>query len=173
MQKAILLVVSIVALAVGGFFAWQSGAFGNMSKDEGVFCTADAMQCPDGSYVGRTGPNCEFVCPAGVPTTGETETITLKIGERGEVLGIFVTPLSILEDSRCPIDVQCIQAGTVRVKMQVETGMGTGDLTLALGDLGTTETETITLTRVSPEPVSTDPIVPSEYRLTFELKKRK
>lgn len=30
---------------------------------EEVFCTADAMQCPDGSYVGRSGPNCEFVCP--------------------------------------------------------------------------------------------------------------
>ena len=31
---------------------------------EAVFCTQDAMQCPDGSYVGRTGPNCEFaVCP--------------------------------------------------------------------------------------------------------------
>ena len=23
-------------------------------------CTTDAKQCPDGSYVGRTGPNCEF-----------------------------------------------------------------------------------------------------------------
>jgi hypothetical protein len=28
-----------------------------------VICTADAMQCPDGSYAGRTGPNCEFMCP--------------------------------------------------------------------------------------------------------------
>ncbi len=26
-------------------------------------CTSDAMQCPDGSWVGRSGPNCEFVCP--------------------------------------------------------------------------------------------------------------
>ncbi len=26
-------------------------------------CTQDAKQCPDGSYIGRTGPNCEFVCP--------------------------------------------------------------------------------------------------------------
>jgi Immunoglobulin-like domain of bacterial spore germination len=34
------------------------------STTEAVFCTADAMMCPDGSYVGRTGPNCEFVCPA-------------------------------------------------------------------------------------------------------------
>ena|SRR3989344_5548571 len=30
---------------------------------EQVFCPMDAMQCPDGSYVGRTGPNCIFVCP--------------------------------------------------------------------------------------------------------------
>ncbi len=29
-----------------------------------TFCTEDARQCPDGSFVGRTGPNCEFVCPA-------------------------------------------------------------------------------------------------------------
>lgn len=29
-----------------------------------VMCTMDAKQCPDGSYVGRQGPNCEFAkCP--------------------------------------------------------------------------------------------------------------
>lgn len=35
-------------------------------------CTMDAKQCPDGSYVGRSGPNCEFVCPAstGAPSPG-------------------------------------------------------------------------------------------------------
>lgn len=31
--------------------------------DKVVACTMDAKQCPDGSYVGRTGPNCEFICP--------------------------------------------------------------------------------------------------------------
>lgn len=30
---------------------------------EEVACTMDAMLCPDGSYVGRSGPTCEFVCP--------------------------------------------------------------------------------------------------------------
>jgi hypothetical protein len=35
-----------------------------------VMCTLDAMQCPDGSFVGRTGPNCEFVCPE-LPTVPE------------------------------------------------------------------------------------------------------
>lgn len=32
--------------------------------EEGVMCTQDAKLCPDGSYVGRTGPRCEFApCP--------------------------------------------------------------------------------------------------------------
>ncbi|TSC86936.1 MAG: peptidoglycan binding domain-containing protein [Parcubacteria group bacterium Gr01-1014_8] len=26
-------------------------------------CTQEAMQCPNGTWVGRTGPNCQFVCP--------------------------------------------------------------------------------------------------------------
>ncbi len=32
--------------------------------DEQVMCTMDAKLCPDGSYVSRHGPNCEFAsCP--------------------------------------------------------------------------------------------------------------
>lgn len=34
----------------------------NKPTKESVVCTMDAKQCPDGSYVGRTGPSCEFVC---------------------------------------------------------------------------------------------------------------
>lgn len=31
---------------------------------EPVACTMEAKLCPDGSYVGRTGPKCEFApCP--------------------------------------------------------------------------------------------------------------
>lgn len=28
-----------------------------------IACTMDAMMCPDGTYVGRSGPKCEFICP--------------------------------------------------------------------------------------------------------------
>ena len=31
-----------------------------------VMCTMDAQQCADGGWVGRSGPNCEFACPAAV-----------------------------------------------------------------------------------------------------------
>src|SRR3989339_930880 len=39
------------------------------SEDNQVACTMDAKICPDGSSVGRTGPNCEFSqCPADIGT---------------------------------------------------------------------------------------------------------
>lgn len=34
------------------------------NDDDAVFCTMDAFECADGTWVGRTGPNCEFVCPS-------------------------------------------------------------------------------------------------------------
>ncbi len=35
-----------------------------IKETDGVACTQEAKLCPDGSYVGRVGPNCEFkTCP--------------------------------------------------------------------------------------------------------------
>lgn len=36
-------------------------------SDEGVACTLEALLCPDGSAVGRSGPNCEFAPCPGAP----------------------------------------------------------------------------------------------------------
>lgn len=57
--------VLLVVLALGGLVVLRGDTFfGDEKEQEKItYCTADAMQCPDGSYVGRTGPNCEFVCP--------------------------------------------------------------------------------------------------------------
>jgi len=39
-------------------------AFIYIDEEELVTCTQEAKICPDGSYVGRVGPNCEFEkCP--------------------------------------------------------------------------------------------------------------
>ncbi len=37
------------------------------------------------------------------------------------VNGISITPVQVTEDSRCPVDVNCIQAGTVAIMVKVET----------------------------------------------------
>jgi len=73
MQKIIIIGVFIV-LIVGGFWWLKELSISqnaNLSEDEMVMCTMDALECPDGSFVGRTGPNCEFVCP---PFTVSEET---------------------------------------------------------------------------------------------------
>jgi len=62
MSNKILYIVIAIALGtwlVGYVFDQHQSNNG----DDGIVCTADAMQCPDGSYVGRSGSNCEFICP--------------------------------------------------------------------------------------------------------------
>jgi hypothetical protein len=74
--KGIALLV-LLAVVLGGAFYFTEY---KESSPTPVACTLEAMQCPDGSYVGRTGPNCQFVCPpvatttapAPKPTTGGT-----------------------------------------------------------------------------------------------------
>lgn len=42
------------------------------SPEDSIMCTMDAKMCPDGSFVGRTGPDCAFAaCPDEMPTAGE------------------------------------------------------------------------------------------------------
>lgn len=52
-------------------------------------CPADAKQCPDGSYVGRTGPNCEFApCPIlTCPSQGYYSTIQTGMDCTAKTIG--------------------------------------------------------------------------------------
>lgn len=63
------ILIGVVVLAAIGlaFFFMRRGDNADMvngADDNAVVCTMDAKLCPDGSYVGREGPNCEFrACP--------------------------------------------------------------------------------------------------------------
>jgi hypothetical protein len=37
----------------------------NQAEMDMIMCPADARECPDGTYVSRTGPNCEFAACSG------------------------------------------------------------------------------------------------------------
>lgn len=67
MKKPIILLTVASALVVGIallFMSRQPKKGTPVETPEQVFCTQDAMMCPDGSYVGRVGPKCEFkACP--------------------------------------------------------------------------------------------------------------
>lgn len=52
-------------------------------EDRDVICTTDVKQCPDGSYVSRTGCNCEFAaCPGETPKDSQVETLVGPVGVR-------------------------------------------------------------------------------------------
>ena len=48
-------------------------------------CPQIAKECPDGSYVGPTGPNCTFVCPSSTTSTSNASNIR-QLNAPGNVL---------------------------------------------------------------------------------------
>lgn len=106
------------------------------------------------------------------PTQPQSGAITVRIGESGIVAGITISPIDLLEDSRCPTDVTCIQAGTVRMRAAVADAGGTATYEFRLGNTITTARETIQLVGVTPESISTVTKVPSNYRFTFQVTNR-
>jgi hypothetical protein len=58
--------------AAGATFLYDGGC-STTPTPVPIACTADAFPCPNGVWVGRTGPKCEFVCPA---TAASAQCIT-------------------------------------------------------------------------------------------------
>lgn len=106
------------------------------------------------------------------PTRVQSGTVTLGFGETGTVGQVRITPQALLEDSRCPSDVVCIQAGTVRVSAELVSALGTATAEFMLNTPITTEAEEIILTGVAPDTESTTAIDDSEYRFTFSIEPR-
>lgn len=102
----------------------------------------------------------------------ESATLTLGMGESGSALDITIVPQEVLEDSRCPMDVQCIQAGTVRVSTTLESPSGTAPQLFILNQPITTETRTVVLVQVLPAPKAGEPIATSTYQFVFEVRQR-
>lgn len=70
----IIIIATLVALgAIGATYLVLNK--NKLNQPPARACTQEAKQCPDGSYVGRTGPNCEFAaCPAvAEPPSGECQ----------------------------------------------------------------------------------------------------
>lgn len=83
--------IPILIIIGGGIWFLASGQLGQSSNNPNIVpitppnnpvaCTMEAKLCPDGSYVSRTGPNCEFALCPDIPTSkksGITGTVTLS-----------------------------------------------------------------------------------------------
>jgi len=90
-------------------------------------------------------------------------------GETVSVGGPRVTPVSLVEDSRCPQDVQCVWAGRVRISVRIETGAGTISQDLDLGTPVQVADGKLTLVEVYPDKRKDTPIYPEQYRFAFRF----
>lgn len=86
-------------------------------------CTKDLFACPDGTKVGRTGPNCEFNCPTGPdPMPSSTPT------------GCIPRPSCLDDEKACRMD---LKPGTVWCPTPSATpGIGTVAEFKAIGACG-------------------------------------
>ncbi len=112
-SKNIKLLPVILTLALLGTTAYLA-RINYIQQPEPVFCTQEARLCPDGSYVGRTGPKCEFsACP---------ENISLPVGYTLDAYSVektletactknsdCVTPDEYQLIQRCPLVTICIE----------------------------------------------------------------
>lgn len=67
-------------------------------------CDADAMICPDGSAVGRTGPNCEFEkCPSVFleEPIGKSPVVCTEVMKQAEFCTMEYAPVCGLVDVQC------------------------------------------------------------------------
>lgn len=89
----------------------------------------------------------------------------VSLGQIAAVSGPRVRPDRVIEDSRCPRDVQCIQAGRLIVRVTIFGGGWSREMDLTLGMPVPVADGSLTL--VDAVPASADQ--PRRYRFTFRF----
>ncbi|MDD5433145.1 MAG: hypothetical protein PHE77_00580 [Candidatus Pacebacteria bacterium] len=80
-MKKIIILISIAVFLIAAVLV----DFKFFTQPKQVVCTEEAMLCPDGSYVSRVGPNCEFAdCP--LVDNGGTGILPFDSGVEGVVM---------------------------------------------------------------------------------------
>ena len=103
------------------------------------------------------------------PATNGIGTFESTVGRRIELGNRAVTPLAVLEDSRCPANVQCIQAGTVRLQVRLEEAGRSWDAVVGLKQPAALENAWLHLLGVCPPRPTPERPAERDYRLTFAI----
>ena len=91
----------------------------------------------------------------------------VEIGRIASVGLLRVTPLAVLEDSRCPEDARCIWAGRLKIRAAISGSEGRRTVELVLGKGYLVANGALTLETATPVPRTDAPTKPSNYRFGF------
>jgi hypothetical protein len=110
----------------------------------------------------------------GVPTVNTLPTtVSVRLGEEFRIADpeLVVRFAEVIQDSRCPVDVACLQAGSATLRFSViEPNGDLGTVILETGGPGqASHGLAFRLVGLTPDPRSTRPINPKDYRATVEV----
>jgi hypothetical protein len=93
------------------------------------------------------------------------------LGQVARVDGVTIRPLRVVEDSRCPSDVQCVWAGRLVILAEVGYRGGSESFrgTMTLGQALILGRESVTLVSATPGKTAGSTIDPRAYRFTFTV----
>ena len=115
--------------------------------------------------------------------TRSTDSLPLNqevVIENGKTLqnlteDISITMVSVVEDSRCPTEVDCVWEGDANVRFSFKTGANAHEINLhtTLNPKDTTIGKfNISLQRLDPHPANTDAIPQNAYKATIVVSKK-
>ncbi len=108
------------------------------------------------------------------PVLKETNEARVGVGETKLVGGIRIALHSVVQDYRCPVDAQCIQAGGIvaNITLQSEAGKTTFNMPSdeAPRPFGSAQ---ISIIGVEPSKISTEEPDPASYRIAFRVERVK
>jgi hypothetical protein len=106
-----------------------------------------------------------------VPTvSASVNEVSLTPDVTADVSGLSIRFNSLVQDNRCPVDVQCIEAGAVTANVTLEND-GKSETRNLPSDEVPYEFNgyKVSIVSVSPEARSTVSIKPNEYKVTFKV----
>ncbi len=159
MKKTVLIILVILIVVLGG-----------------LLLTRNSPESTAVAPVTDTATDLPLTVPEPTPTNPDTrvrgpEQKTIAIGASGEANGVIIKITSLVQDSRCPTKVTCIQAGSVAVKTTVSAGKVSVDHEFATNTAPFAfEGYSIRIVSVTPVPTTApNAIKLSDYRVTFEV----
>ena len=114
---------------------------------------------------------------AGCAIIPDTPRVGTEAAAQGTAVGLgqpvwlgdtIVTPMRVTEDSRCPVDAECVWAGRLVVDTRISAAHWQQTTPLTLGQAHTVMNRTIALVSAAPEKRADRETDPRAYRFTFE-----
>lgn len=94
----------------------------------------------------------------------------VAIGESQQLPGIEVVPLEVLEDSRCPIEAECVWSGELRLHVQLTLGHEVITSEITTLEPMIINGGALALVEAAPDASSQWPdLSPEDYRFRFEF----